>query len=91
LRYQNINTVSFENVYGDKFPVKVMREYPDYQTAKKVVLKKEDRLDEIITRRDNYGDDAEGETYRVVDHNIVEIFESGFDLAKIKEIKIPTR
>jgi len=89
LRYQTIETVPFIDIYGDHYAVKDLREYPKYSTASLSNIRVGDAIDEIVTAR--YGDGTEGEVYKAVEHNIEDLFEAGFDLSKIRSLKIPIR
>ena len=91
MRYLNVDTISFEDIYGKTYAVKDMREYPDYQTQQKLKIYKGDRIDEIATRPEYYGDEAENEAYKIFEHNADVILEAKFDLSKIKELDIPVR
>jgi hypothetical protein len=91
MRYFDVDTISFETDVGDKVAIKDMREYPEYTTAKKIKIRADDRPDEIATRNDVFGDDAEGDTYKIIDHNIADLFDACFDLSKLKQLRIPIR
>ncbi len=56
-----------------------------------VAVRASDRMDEIASHRQYYGDGAEGETYKVVEFNIAKLFENDFDLGKIKILNIPVQ
>ena len=91
MRYRNVDTISFTDVYGNSYAVKDMREIPDYETLKTLKLKQGDRIDEIVSRPEFYGNGTEDESYKVFEHNIDIITEADFDLSKIKELEIPIR
>lgn len=91
MRYQTIPTISFTDIYGKSYAIKDKREYPKYSTGSTLDIKVGDSIDEIITRREYYGDDSEGEVYKAVEHNIEDLFEAKFDVSKLKSIKIPVR
>ena len=61
------------------------------QDSATIPVQKYDRIDEIVTRREIYGDDSEEDINKVIEMNIEDIFESRFDLTKIKELRIPIR
>jgi len=89
LRYLYIDDITFETLEGQSIVVKDMRRYPEYATLTNYKLQKGEDLDEIISRQEYYGDGQESNAYAMVDINIVKLFESQFDLDKIKTIKIP--
>jgi len=91
MRYYDVDTISFETDVGNKFAIKDMREYPIYTTAQIINIRADDRPDEIATRKEHFGDNAEGDTYKIVDHNIAELFDAWFDLSKLKQLKVPIR
>lgn len=89
MRYEAIDTISFTNKNNVTVNIKDMREYPSYQTYLSINIKSQDKIDEIATRFEVYGDDAEGESFKIVDNNIVKLFENDFNLEKIKSLDIP--
>lgn len=91
MRYQTIDTISFTDIYGKKFAIKDLREYPKYTTSVIVNLKINDQIDEVVTNKAYYGDGTEGEIYKVVEHNIEALFEAKFDSTKLKRLEIPIR
>ena len=91
MRYQTIPDISFIDIYGRSHAVKDLREYPKYSTASVVGLRVGDKIDEIVTSPTKYGDDSEGEVYKVVESNIEDLYEAGFDLSKLKSLKVPVR
>lgn len=91
MRYQNIDTISFEDVNRNTHAVKDMREYPTYRVQESIRLKKGDRLDEIASRPEFYGDETEGESYKLFEHNREVIYEAKFDLTQVRLIEVPVR
>jgi hypothetical protein len=91
MRYFEVDTVSFTNDFGNSFAIKDMREYTKQSRASTVTLRTGDRADEIATRQEYFGDGAEGDTYKIIDLNIVALFESNFDLSKLKTLEIPVK
>jgi hypothetical protein len=66
-----------------------MREYEVLETASFINISGSKFIDEIATREEVYGSDSEFESYKLVDHNIVEIFDNVFNLLKLKKLRIP--
>jgi len=91
LRYNQIDTISFTDIYGKNFAVKDMREIPLMVTNDTVKIFPGDRIDEIISREEFYGDNSEAEAYRLFDHNVEEIIESDYSLSKIDKLQVPVR
>lgn len=89
MRYEAVDNVSFTNKDGKTVNIKDMREYPDYQTITSIKIQDIDKVDEIASRDEIYGEDAEGEAYKIVDHNIIKFLENDFDMSKIQRINIP--
>ena len=91
MRDLQVETISFTDSAGKSHAIKDMTEYSDKALAATIPVQKYDRIDEIVTRREIYGDDSEEDINRVIEMNIEDIFESRFDLTKIKELRIPIR
>jgi hypothetical protein len=89
MRFNNISTVVFTDLNGNKFPIKDIRPVEVFQTAFTLKLEKAMYIDEIVSRDSIFGKNTEEMSYAVVDHNIADIVEAGFDLTKLKSIKIP--
>lgn len=90
MRYFEIDNISFTNSNGKTVYIKDVRPIPEYVTATYINLKNGDTLDEIASRKEIYGDGAEDQSYKIFEHNIVEICDANFDLNKLKKMKIPT-
>lgn len=90
MRFSSIDTVSFTNRNGDTVPIKYIRDLYDGTISKEIKIKSSDELDEIASREDIYGDDTEGESYKIFDVNAVRLVESKFDLSNIKKLGIPS-
>ena len=89
MRYIEIPTISFTDKDGVNFPVKDLREFPDYETAFNKQIISGDFIDEVASRKDVFGDDSEDLSYLIFEHNIVEIVEARWDLSKLKTLRIP--
>jgi len=89
MRYESVDTTSFTNHNNKTYAVKDKREYPNYEKLIHVVVNSEDMIDEIASRYEVYGDGGEAESYKIVDYNIVKLFEAEFDLSKIYSLDIP--
>ena len=46
-------------------------------------------LDEVATRQEAYGDNAEASAYLIFEENAVEIMEARMDMGKIKKLRVP--
>jgi hypothetical protein len=46
-------------------------------------------LDEVASRVEVYGDDMEALAYRIFDENIVELTDAGYDIGKLKTLRVP--
>jgi len=89
-RYIGQETITFTTKDGQKIPLKNFREIPIYNTSQTINdLPEKVELDEIATREEVFGNEAEFLAYFIFDHNIEKIMESKFDLSNLKEIKIP--
>lgn len=89
MRYFNIDTVSFTNKQGITAPIKEKRPIPKEEISSVISIYENAELDEIATRSEVYGEDSEDQSYRIFDANIIEIVENGYDLSKIRKLKVP--
>ena len=89
MRYINIENVSFTRLDGNSYQIKDFRPYPAYTKQMTLQINSNDAIDEIITRKDFLGNNSESESYRIVDFNIVKLYEAKFDLSKIRKLDIP--
>jgi len=88
-RYSDVDTISFEDLNGNLFPVKDIRLISTQILAFEIDKNENDLLDEISSRRDVFGDFGEIQSWRIFDLNIVKLTEVNFDIRKLKRIKIP--
>jgi len=91
MRDLSVETISFLDANKKTYAIKDMTEYVDYALSFILPIQNKDRIDEIATRKDVYGEDSEEDIYKIIEMNIVELFESKFNLSKLKELKIPVR
>lgn len=89
MRFNQVETISFTDINGVTRPVKDIRPIPEQALSFTVELKQGDSIDEIASRENVYGAGAEGQAHRIFDFNITEIVDAGFDLSKLKRLRIP--
>ena len=89
MRYIDVDTVTFTDINGKSYPVKDRRDISSQTLAFEIDIKESDLLDEVASRREVYGDFGEVHAWRIFDLNIVKLTEVGFDMSKIKRLKIP--
>lgn len=89
MRYQEIENIVFENKDGNSFTIKDMREFPDYTLLAEVEIDNDDMVDEVASRPEIFGAESEGQSFKIVDYNIIKIFEARFDLTKLEKLRIP--
>lgn len=89
MRYFTIDTISFTNSNGITVPIKDKRPIPDEQISFEVGINTDADLDEVASRSDVFGEDFEDQAFRIFDANIIDIIENGYDLSKIRKLKIP--
>ena len=89
MRYLGIDTVSFTDINGNDFPVKDIREFQTLQIGVQIKSETGVQLDEVMSRKDIYGNDAEDLAFALFDANRVKITESDFILSKIKRLDVP--
>lgn len=90
-RYNNIDTIIFEDVNGVEYSVKDMRPISDQTLSFEMKLQGEQYLDEIASRQSVYGQNGEQQSWKLFDLNIVKLTEANFDLTKMKRLKIATQ
>lgn len=84
MRYIEIEEVTFTTQDGKDILVKEIREIPDYVPLSSYRMNKDDDVDEVISRRENYGDGAEDRAYALVEANKVKFDESNYEIDKIQ-------
>lgn len=89
MRYQEIDNVIFTNKDGNSFTIKDMREYPDYTLLMPLEIGEDEMIDEIASRPDIYGDEAESQSFKIFENNKVKIFEARFMFSKLRKLRIP--
>ena len=90
MRYYNAETVNFTTALGESVPLKEIRERPGRAALSYSVRLDGARfLDEVATRAEALGDGYEAETYRLFEENDVEIVDAGFDLSRLKSLRVP--
>ena len=89
MRYNDIDTISFEDYKGDTFAIKDTRPISNLETGVIIKVEENMELDEVISRSEYYGEGAEDLTYTIFDHNIEKLAENGFNISGLKKIKIP--
>ena len=89
MRYIKIDTISFTDIDGKQYPIKDIRPIPVYTTLLEIDVREIDRVDEIASREIVYGAGGEDQSFKIFDHNIILFMEAGFDMSKIKTLKIP--
>jgi len=90
MRYEAIDTVPFTTIDGKTNNIKDIREYEILEILSFLNLRGEDLIDEIATREEFYGSGSEFDSYKIVDQNIVILFDNDFNLSKIKKLGIPS-
>ena len=81
--------ITFTGLDGYTYNIKDMKEYPSYDEFVSISLKQNDRLDEIASRTEVFGEDSEALSYLLFEANVEKIVENDFDLNKIHEIRVP--
>lgn len=90
MRYLNSETHSFTDANG--ITVSVYEQLPVPALAASFLLVECDgksSLEEIASRDDMYGTGAEGSSYKIFDENVRDLAEVGYDLAKLRTLRIP--
>ena len=89
MRYNNIDTLAFNDTNGNEYSIKDIRPLTDLETGLIVTMEHGIFIDELSSRPAIYGDNAEDLSYLIVDHNAEKLVENDFDLSKLKKINIP--
>lgn len=89
MRYNDVPTIEFIDVDGRKYAVKDIRPIEELTTAIVINVTDGMMLDEVASRDGVFGEDQEGQTYKLLDHNVVKLTEQDFDLSKLAKIRIP--
>jgi|WetSurMetagenome_2_1015567.scaffolds.fasta_scaffold10807_3 hypothetical protein len=89
MRYLDSPTIIYTDINGKTYPVKDTLPIRTFQTGTVIKKEKDLMLDELISRKELYGEETEDLTWAVVDHNIEAIVEADFDIGKLASIKIP--
>jgi len=89
LRYIDIETITFIDQNGNRYPVKDIRIIPTYAHIFTIKKQPNNDIDEIATRPDVYGPLTEGDSFKIWDHNIVKFAEARYDVMEITEVRIP--
>jgi hypothetical protein len=88
-RYTTLNHVDFTNFNSKVIQLKDIRIIPEYNTLISYKYKKDEFFDEIMTRREYYGDGNESIAYAMTEANKVIIAENNYDLSNVRDLIIP--
>ena len=89
MRYLDVPTVTFTASNGKSYQIRDRRPITVYSTAFDMNASGRDMLDEIASRREVWGANAEGLAYAIFDNNVEKMVELNFDLTRIKTLHIP--
>lgn len=89
MRFIKINTISFTDAQGVQHAVKDIRPIPEYNTRLEIDVEKEMFLDEVISQERFEGKGAEDLAFAIVDHNVIKMVETDFDLSRQTTLRIP--
>lgn len=84
-----VDNIPFLWLDGHTYNIKDLKEYPTYDAFVKISMKQDDRLDEIASRTEIFGEDSEALSYLIFEANVEKIVENDFDLNKFHELRIP--
>jgi len=89
VRFIKIDTISFTDRQGVQHAIKDIRPIPIYNTRLEINVEKGMFIDEVISDERFEGKGAEDLAYTIVDHNIIKMIESDFDLSRQVILRIP--
>ena len=88
MRYRNIETISFTDISGRTVAIKDIRQLEVSRTVNlRLKVTENDRLDEIASRTEVYGEEGYRNTYRLFDQNAVRLIEG--KLVNIGVLEVP--
>jgi hypothetical protein len=85
----NIDTISFSNNDGNTYAIKDIKIIPTYGNTKNIQISENMLLDEICVDKNVYGEGKEDFSYKIFESNVMALAESGYNLNKIKTLRIP--
>ena len=89
MRYIEIDNITFVTFEGKSILIKDLRAIPEYTDLSNYKTQKDDDVDEIISRREYYGDNSESRSYSIVEKNNAKFDESNYTMNLLSEIIIP--
>jgi len=89
MRFTQADIIIFTDQNGKSYSIRDNLPLGIYDTGDSLKVLKDDKLDEIISRPEYYGDGNEDLLYALVDNNAEILVENNFELTNIKELKIP--
>lgn len=90
MRYARIDTISFTPASGPTVAIKDIRPMPTYIIKSKINVTEKDRLDEIASRQDVYGEEGYRDAYKLFDANAIRLIEGQLDMGKVRVVEVPT-
>jgi len=84
----DIDITVFE-YYNKEYPIKDIKDIPEYSNFINLDVSTESTIDEICVRNDVYGENSEDQSYQIFESNIVVLTDNNFSLSKIKSLRIP--
>jgi len=88
-RFLRVDDIEFTDQNGKTMIIKDWRVISQVATAFQIDIKEGDLLDEVASREEVFGTFGENRSYQLFDQNAVEIVENGFDLSKLKKLRVP--
>lgn len=89
MTFDNVAIITYNDENGNLYPVRDIKPIGTYQTGIIVDVPRKTDMDEIVSRKEYYGDNTEDLSYLVVEQNVVKLVEANFDLGAVKKIDIP--
>lgn len=90
MRYIGISNIVFEYENNRFVEIKDIYDIPEYEISVDTAITKNSMLDEIASRDNVYGEEAEYLSYKLFEANIVQIVDYNFTLDGLSRLKIPT-
>lgn len=90
MRYYSIDSIAFTNANGKTVQVKdILPLEPKSKNTVNLRLQNGDKLDEIASRFNVYGEGHETDAYKIFAENVEDLTFVNFDLSKLKTLRIP--
>lgn len=89
MTFDDVEIISFNDEAGNQYSVRNKKDIDAYETGVEIDVIAGTEIDEVASRPEHYGNNGEDLSYAIFEANIEALTESGFDVGKIKKLKVP--